>query len=379
MANSITHQFVSPKSDDVDTSLVRPSNWNAEHNITIDPSTVDHGELGGLYDDDHTQYALLAGRSGGQTLIGGFGTTDNLTLQSTSGVGADFANDIVFLIGNNGSKEMLRLLNSTSSGPLFRIPGGNTANNTSFVIQNRNAADTAWRPLLEISSVGALIFDTENTLQFRVNGNTQLFSDGSNFVCPEIAVKPSLVGSTVGQFIFSGASSFAQILQEQASSLFITIAGSSGDIIFRTQSSSELGRFTSDGNLQLGSRATAAELRFLEPSGSGSNYTAFKAQAQSADITYLLPATDGVPGARLTTDGAGGLTWESVTTPQDDLILADGDATVQIWEQVLATGGITITERANGAAIEIGTTGFSGTVTPVVSITVVNGLVTAVS
>jgi hypothetical protein len=34
---------------------------------------------------------------------------------------------------------------------------------------------------------------------------------------------------------------------------------------------------------------TARELRFLEPSGSGVNYTAFKAQAQAGDITYTLP------------------------------------------------------------------------------------------
>lgn len=35
----------------------------------------------------------------------------------------------------------------------------------------------------------------------------------------------------------------------------------------------------------------ARELRFLEPSGSGVNYTAFKAQAQAGDITYTLPNT----------------------------------------------------------------------------------------
>ncbi|KKK59245.1 hypothetical protein LCGC14_3036320, partial [marine sediment metagenome] len=44
----------------------------------------DHGLLSGLGDDDHTQYALLAGRSGGQTLIGGTASGNDLTLQSTS-------------------------------------------------------------------------------------------------------------------------------------------------------------------------------------------------------------------------------------------------------------------------------------------------------
>jgi hypothetical protein len=45
---------------------------------------TDHGSLTGLGDDDHTQYLLLAGRSGGQTAIGGTDASDNLTLTSTS-------------------------------------------------------------------------------------------------------------------------------------------------------------------------------------------------------------------------------------------------------------------------------------------------------
>jgi hypothetical protein len=44
----------------------------------------DHGALTGLGDDDHTQYALLAGRGTGQTLIGGAASGNNLLLQSTS-------------------------------------------------------------------------------------------------------------------------------------------------------------------------------------------------------------------------------------------------------------------------------------------------------
>jgi len=44
----------------------------------------DHGNLTGLADDDHTQYALLVGRAGGQTLIGGTASGNDLTLQSSS-------------------------------------------------------------------------------------------------------------------------------------------------------------------------------------------------------------------------------------------------------------------------------------------------------
>lgn len=47
-------------------------------------SGLDHGSISGLSDDDHTQYALLAGRSGGQTLIGGTAANEDLTLEGTS-------------------------------------------------------------------------------------------------------------------------------------------------------------------------------------------------------------------------------------------------------------------------------------------------------
>jgi hypothetical protein len=56
------------------------------HTITFSVRTVtnDHGSLVGLGDDDHSIYALLAGRSGGQTFVGGSGAGQSLTLSSTS-------------------------------------------------------------------------------------------------------------------------------------------------------------------------------------------------------------------------------------------------------------------------------------------------------
>lgn len=52
--------------------------------ITSPAGVTDHGLLTGLLDDDHTQYALLAGRSGGQTLTGGTAASNNLVLRSTT-------------------------------------------------------------------------------------------------------------------------------------------------------------------------------------------------------------------------------------------------------------------------------------------------------
>jgi hypothetical protein len=165
---SIKHAFHSDISDGADTSLVRPSNWNADHvdeagnpitlnaeavglgnvlNVAQEPAlgspaadgyvlssdmagarswiapggggavssvfgrtgdvaaqdndyawsqidktissiadltTKTHSLLGSLGSDDHTIYALLAGRAGGQTLYGGIGSGENLTLHSTA-------------------------------------------------------------------------------------------------------------------------------------------------------------------------------------------------------------------------------------------------------------------------------------------------------
>ena len=54
----------------------------------------EHDQLGGLADDDHVQYLLLAGRAGGQVAKGGTAITDSLELYANSaGNPVDFATD----------------------------------------------------------------------------------------------------------------------------------------------------------------------------------------------------------------------------------------------------------------------------------------------
>ena len=55
-------------------------------------------------------------------------------------------------------------------------------------------------------------------------------------------------------------------------------------------------------------RNQASQLRLYEPSGSGRNFTAFRAQPQAADIVYTLPASI-TAGGVLTTDANGNLSW----------------------------------------------------------------------
>ena len=66
------------------------------------------------------------------------------------------------------------------------------------------------------------------------------------------------------------------------------------------------------GNLVANSSgATAGEVRIVEPNGS--EYTALRAQAQTSNITYTLPAADGTSGQLLSTNGSGALSWASVS------------------------------------------------------------------
>jgi hypothetical protein len=72
----------------------------------------------------------------------------------------------------------------------------------------------------------------------------------------------------------------------------------------------------SDGNIAItNTDNTARQLRLYEPSGAGTNFTAFRAQAQASDIIYTLPAsltaTSTVGAGILQTDASGNLSWLS--------------------------------------------------------------------
>lgn len=75
---------------------------------TVIQAGVDHGSISGLADDDHSQYALLAGRATGQTFYGGTAAGDDLTLRGTSNATAGdvivSASDLVIATAGKGLK-----------------------------------------------------------------------------------------------------------------------------------------------------------------------------------------------------------------------------------------------------------------------------------
>lgn len=132
-----------------------------------------------------------------------------------------------------------------------------------------------------------------------------------------------------GSSLSLGAGSSLSYLQFPSSKTFmlapvsdITASPSSGDAKFAVDSQSvyigAYGTLNSEelivwGDIAIGDNGTnnAQSLRFYEPSSSGSNYTGFKAQAQSGNINYTLPLDDGDAGEQLQTNGSGSLSWES--------------------------------------------------------------------
>lgn len=65
-------------------SISNPAGVAGDPTLDVVEANLTHANIGGLSADDHTQYALLAGRSGGQTLKGDTASGGNLTLSSTA-------------------------------------------------------------------------------------------------------------------------------------------------------------------------------------------------------------------------------------------------------------------------------------------------------
>ena len=143
--------------------------WDGSKWVASNPDTeIDHGELTGLADDDHTQYALLAGRSGGQVLKGSTASGENLVLDSTN-----HATKGSILLRSNMSPES----DAAYSGGWTGIDLGSASLHYRHIylageafglrLENRNSAPSAGA-----STAGRVYFNTTTKLLY--------FDDGTN-------------------------------------------------------------------------------------------------------------------------------------------------------------------------------------------------------
>jgi hypothetical protein len=125
--------------------------------ITLDNltqvTTRSHASLQNLSADDHTIYALLAGRSGGQTLTGGTAASENLTVQSTANA---TKGGIRFGTSEYNEATNRLCVNTTGCTEKLTIVGGNILldNNTTIKFKNSVGSPAAF---LTMNSGDAII------------------------------------------------------------------------------------------------------------------------------------------------------------------------------------------------------------------------------
>jgi hypothetical protein len=102
----------------------------------------------------------------------------------------------------------------------------------------------------------------------------------------------------------------------------------------------------SDGNIAItNTDNTARQLRLYEPSGAGTHFTAFQAQAQGSDITYTLPASaPATSAAWLQSDNTGAMSWRPVfygtVSVDPPNIAANSSGTVAVTITGVQTGDL---------------------------------------
>ena len=200
-----------------------------------------------------------------------------------------------------------------------------------------------------------------------VVGNTSSYNSGLGshvLYSIETGSNNVAVGYNAGGWLTTGSGNIligyeaGVSLVNESDRLFIDNSGTSYPLIYGDFSSDALtfnGSTTTTGTsafedvVSIGGTTTAAgEIRLLEDLDDGSHYTAFKAQAQAANVTYTLPAADGTNGQALITDGSGTLSWKTsapVASTTNNTIDAD------VYSAAVINGDPTINGGVNGQSL----------------------------
>jgi hypothetical protein len=164
--------------------------------LSFGSAVIPHNSLTGLLSDDHTQYALLAGRTGGQIIVGGTAANNNTTIRSTSNT-------------TKGSVVLDETTTSTSSssGALL-LSGGLGISNTTDATSSTNGGTITTAGGLSVAkkafigtdlSVGGNL-TVSGTASFPHGGLTGLSND-------DHTIYTLLSGRTGGQIITGGIAS----------------------------------------------------------------------------------------------------------------------------------------------------------------------------
>lgn len=165
-------------------------------------------------------------------------------------------------------------------------------------------------------------FSTLSTRALDKTGDTMtghlLFTDATYDIGATGATRPrdfylSRNATIGGTLDVTGAATLSSTLAVTGTSTIAALSATSGTFstTLAVTGNATLASATG-GAAIIGGGVAASTLRFLEPSGSGTNYSEFKAQAQAGNITYTLPAADAA--GVLTSSGAGALSWATAAS-----------------------------------------------------------------
>jgi hypothetical protein len=167
--------------------------------LSVTASGVDHGGLAGLADDDHAQYALLAGRAAGQTLTGGTGAGDDLTIRTSS-----HATKGSLLVGSSGTELVVddvndRVASGTASpeGVLHLRKDSAGSKSTLLILHNRSSTASSEAELSFIASGTDYSTDRRVTISgVNVDGSTgvDMVFRTSNGAAPAEAMRIKAAG-----------------------------------------------------------------------------------------------------------------------------------------------------------------------------------------
>lgn len=145
---------------------------------------TDHGALTGLSDDDHTQYLLLAGRSGGQVATGGTGSGDDLTIRSTTNA---TKGDVIMqdqggnvILGGGELPTELRFQEGAAGGSNYTAFKAPTAQSADITYTLPTAAPTSTGQVLASTTGGTLSW-VDNTQAPSVIRPAQLTAKTDNW------------------------------------------------------------------------------------------------------------------------------------------------------------------------------------------------------
>ncbi len=268
-------------------------------------SAIDHGSLGGLSDDDHAQYALLAGRAGGQTQVGGTAAGEDLTLSSTSD-------------GSKGSviiQDTVELSALTTNGPTFTSGGDGTMNSEALLALIRGGTN---KSLTAVN--GGVCYMDADSIEVSAAGTLGQILHSAGAGTPTWAELD--LASEVGATILPIANGGTNGATAQAGFDNLSPVTTRGDLIVRGATNNDrlaVGTsaqvLTSDGTdpvwAQVNLAAQVTGLLPLANGGGNKNLTAVNGGVLYTDADSHEVTAAGTSGQILTSSGAGAPTWEN--------------------------------------------------------------------